>query len=71
MLGAFWVRGAEARGSEKGAKDRQECSLFVCELYSNSNVFTRLLFTRYIAKLNIQVGCTIFKTKFRPKFSTK
>jgi hypothetical protein len=37
--------------------------LFVCELYSNSNVFTRLLFTRYKAKLNIHVGRTIFKTK--------
>ena len=52
------MRGAEAQGSEKGAKDRQECSLFVCELYSNSNVFTRLLFTRYKARLNIHVGRT-------------
>src|SRR5438128_1713420 len=37
--------------------------LFVCELYSSSNVFTRLLFTRYKAMLNIHVGRTIFKTK--------
>ena len=58
-------------GRERAERDRHNSCLFLCELYSNSNVFTRLLFTGYIAKLNIQVGRTIFKTKFGPKFSTK
>src|SRR5580765_1262431 len=46
-----------------GKRSSSWLGLFVCELYSNSNVFTRLLFTRYKAKLNIHVGRTIFKTK--------